>query len=390
MIEYYQLGAGKQLNEIVFAGSHDAGITSGGKNAQTQNLNLFQQAVAGVRFYDLRVAAFATGNVSYGAKQVELKAFHADGMLHKKENKVRSVPGIAGQHAVQRSKLKGGAEGIGLRNILADAKDFVEAYTTEFLILKFDKCTNWGLIAETCVDVLGPAMYTQGGNLNLKTQQDLQGSVIVLFSEGGKRAAGNAWLGQGIYGWRNLGHKEDEDSRSYWPNYDGLQYFGKGGTSVASGAVRGYGGKTKLNLKKQMKYFKSGVEDGNSDVLGMMYWTSTGILESIKKRNDHMWNGSNVTALRRMWSNGLADAIHSRVAHVDPTTHVSGAVLKTFMPNIIMIDFADPTKCKSIYELNSVASSALKSASINLDNEVDELHDRYAELQRNMRRQANV
>ncbi len=27
MISYYQLGAGKQLNEIVVAGSHDAGIT---------------------------------------------------------------------------------------------------------------------------------------------------------------------------------------------------------------------------------------------------------------------------------------------------------------------------------------------------------------------------
>jgi hypothetical protein len=390
MIEYYQLGANKTLSEIVFAGSHDAGIAAGGRNAQTQNLNLFQQAVAGVRFYDLRIAAFATGNVSYGAKQVELKAFHADGLLHKKETKVRSVPGIAGTHKLQRSKLRGGAEGIGLRKILGDARAFVEAYPTEFLLLKFDKCTNWGLIAQTCIDVLGAALYTGGGNLNLKTLQDLRGSVIVLFSESGKVAAGNAYLGGGIMGWRNLGHKEDEDSSSYYPNYDGLQYFGKGGTSVVSGAFKGYKGKTKLNLSKQRKYFKSGVQDGNPDVLGMMYWTSTGLLESIKKRNDHMWNGSNVTALRRMWSNGLYDSIQSRIAHVDPTNHVSGATLKTFMPNIIMIDFADPTKCKTIYELNSVSSSALKSASINLDKEVDDLHRNYAQLQRNTGRRAHI
>jgi hypothetical protein len=391
MIEYFQLGANKTLSEIVFAGSHDAGIAAGGSNAKTQDMNLFLQAVSGVRFYDLRIAAFATGNMSYGAKQVELKAFHADGLLHKKKKVMGSMPGMVGSQRLTSSKLrKGGQVGTGLRKILGDARAFVEAYPTEFLLLKFDKCTNWGLIAQTCIDVLGAALYTGGGNLNLKTQQDLMGTVIVLFSESGKVAAGNAYLGGGIMGWRNLGHKEDEDSHSYYPNYDGLQYFGKGGTSVVSGAFRGYKGKTKMNLSKQKKYFKSGVQDGNPDVLGMMYWTSTGLLESIKKRNDHMWNGSNVTSLRRMWSNGLYDSIQSRVAHVDPTNHVSGATLKTFMPNIIMIDFADPTKCKTIYELNSVSSAALKSASINLDKEVDELYDHYADLQRNMRRQAHM
>ena len=57
MITYYELGASKQLNEIVVAGSHDAGITSGGTNVKTQALDIGEQAQAGVRVFDLRIAA---------------------------------------------------------------------------------------------------------------------------------------------------------------------------------------------------------------------------------------------------------------------------------------------------------------------------------------------
>ena len=35
MIHYANLGLDKQLNQIVFAGSHDAGIDEGDANAQT-------------------------------------------------------------------------------------------------------------------------------------------------------------------------------------------------------------------------------------------------------------------------------------------------------------------------------------------------------------------
>ncbi len=54
---YIELGPDKQLNEIVFAGSHDAGISGGGSNAKTQSLDILGQAQAGVRFFDVRVAA---------------------------------------------------------------------------------------------------------------------------------------------------------------------------------------------------------------------------------------------------------------------------------------------------------------------------------------------
>lgn len=54
MISYYQLGENKKLNEIVFAGSHDAAITQGGGNAKTQDLDVHGQASAGVLLFDIR------------------------------------------------------------------------------------------------------------------------------------------------------------------------------------------------------------------------------------------------------------------------------------------------------------------------------------------------
>ena len=57
MITYYELGPDKQLNEIVVAGSHDAGITSGGGNVRTQALEIGDQAKAGLRVFDLLIAA---------------------------------------------------------------------------------------------------------------------------------------------------------------------------------------------------------------------------------------------------------------------------------------------------------------------------------------------
>ena len=76
-------------------------------------------------------------------------------------------------------------------------------------------------------------------------------------------------------------------------------------------------------------------------------------------------------------------SIESRLAdYVDPTSHVYGTVLKAFMPNIVMIDFADPKKCKTIYELNQAASTSLTNAA----KTVADIHKKYAELQKNMGR----
>jgi hypothetical protein len=243
--------------------------------------------------------------------------------------------------------LSGGTYGMTLTKLLADAARFVQQHTTEFLILKFDKCDNWGHIAQACVDMIDDHLFKQPGNLNRRRLSEVKGKVVVLFSEKGRQAVG--WpnsAARGILAFQNL-----KSGGAFDRNFDGLQYFGKGGTSV----VRPFG-KTAQNIDKQRKLMKKGVGTG-PDVMGMMYWTTTGIFESIRARNDRMWTKVKKQSLRKLWTQGLYESIQERMgAILDGTAHSSGPVLKAFMPNFVMIDFADADKCKTIYDLNTVAS----------------------------------
>ena len=66
-----------------------------------------------------------------------------------------------------------------------------------------------------------------------------------------------------------------------------------------------------------------------------------------------MWQAPNVSELARLWAGGLGDAVKERIpACVDPASFTGGTVLKRFLPNIVMIDFASPRKCQTIFELN--------------------------------------
>lgn len=378
MIKYSDLGAHRKLNEIVMAGSHDAGITGGDANAQTQTLDIGQQARAGVRFFDLRIAAFATGQLDNGVKKVEMRAFHADGMLHKAHSKDRAVVGFTGHGTVQRSKLSGGTDqGMGLVEMLDDAREFVSSadFSSEFLILKFDKCTNWKLIAGLCQARLGQKLYTGGGNLNTKTLGDLAGKVVVAFMpEGYAQLDVNERVG--ITPIKNL----YKPPANYDPAVAGLQYWGAGGTSAMNGKTQN--GKMRENIATQSKIMRSAtmgvkvkkkfqfarsVEYKNGaaspHAMGMMYWTATGLFASIKSRNDNLWTAQNRLGLSETWLNMfmefaqyLQDALPG---NINLASYSSGGTLKMFMPNIVMIDFADPDKCRYIYDLNTVAAVRL-------------------------------
>ena len=378
MIKYSDLGAHRKLNEIVMAGSHDAGITGGDKNAQTQTLNIGQQARAGVRFFDLRIAAFATNQREDGVKKVEMRAFHADGMLHKVENKTRGVVGATGTAVLERSKLKGGTDkGLGLAEMLDDAYDFVSSadFSGEFLILKFDKCTNWKLIAGMCQARLGQKLYTGGGNLNTKTLAQLAGKVIVAFMpEGYAQLDVNERVG--ITPIKNL----YKPPANYDPTASGLQYWGAGGTNPMNGKTQN--AKMRENISKQSKILRSAtmgvqvkkkfqslrsVEYRNGaaspHAMGMMYWTTTGLLASIKSRNDNLWTAKNRLGLSEMWLNmfmEFAEYLQNALPdNINLASYSSGGTLKMFMPNIVMIDFADDDKCQYIYDLNNLAAVRL-------------------------------
>lgn len=357
MVTYYDLGPDKQLNEIVFAGSHDAGITGGGANVQTQDLNILEQAQAGVRIFDLRIAAAASGGKFGNDKLAELRAFHADSKLMKNETKTRHLEDVGRVEQITRTKLKGGAFGMGLSSMLEDAKKFVTSKDggDEFLLLKFDKCLNWALIAETCIDTLGATIYKGGGNLNTKTQRDLRGKVVVLFSGSGyNELAGAYGSADGIQRFKNLHNKETGDS-AYDSSYVGLQYYGKGGTSVAKAF-----GKQKQNEKKQAKLMEGAKALGSWEILGMMYWTTTGMLESIKKRNDKMWDTPNIAKLKNVWSGGLEEYMMMANPLLLPEgSPAIGPQRKRYMPNIVMIDFADEMKCQHIRALNDLTADEL-------------------------------
>jgi hypothetical protein len=338
MIQYYDLGAEKRLNEIVMAGSHDAGITQGGGNAMTQNLDILGQAYAGVRLFDLRVAAAAVGV----QPEVKMKTYHGPLTSVAVRKEVRGMP-QAGKQNVKESSVTG-TWGEGLQKILNQAQDFVTTNPTEFLILKFDKCKNWPLIAKLCVQELGKDLYQGAGNLNKKTLSDLKGKVIVVFTQEGLDKIGPGYLGHGgILEIRNL-----YEGGVYVKDFDGLQYYGKGGTDLSTRE----GKSIQENYDKQVRLMRGGAA-GDANVMGMMYWTTTGLVGNIRERNEMMWNNVHRPEMAKLWANGLGDAVKTRIpACVDPTSFVGGTILKRFLPNFVMIDFASSFKCGTIYKLN--------------------------------------
>jgi hypothetical protein len=356
MITYYELGPDKQLNEIVVAGSHDAGITGGATNVKTQSLDIGEQASAGVRVFDLRIAATSVPGQRAGLpKQAELKAFHANPAAMKNETKSRHL-GDGMMVDLQRTKFKldAGDFGLGLNQMLRDAEHFVTIDAPdEFLILKFDKCLNWPLIADACRDKLGDVMFKRHVNLNTRKLSELAGHVICVFSDKGviEIAHQRNWGPiHGILGFTNL----SSSSVGYQDDYPGLQYYGKGGTSVAKPF-----NKLTQNEKKQRKLV-GGATRAGPEVMGMMYWTTTGILESIDERNDTMWEAPNVAKLKRLWAQGLAEYVYQEnPLDIPEGSPAIGPIRKQKLPNIVMIDFADERKCAVIRGLNDLTPDQL-------------------------------
>lgn len=359
-LDYLAKYPNKRLNEVVIPGAHDAGIyTANRDNVQTQALNIAQQANAGCRFFDMRIA---THKSKQGGTTVYThKAYHLDGSLVL-QNKVKNVPGIKSYQNVSHAGGWGGE----LETMLAQAAGFVATNPTEFLILKFSKCANWGDIAETCIRVLGEQQYRDGGNLNNKTVQQLAGRVITVFDESARKHLTEVITQQrgrphGIMFIKALYDKETGRSSSYDPHYWGIQYFGKFSSTDKVGK----------NTAKQAKILNDGAAT-HIDALGMMYWTTTGLLGNIRERNDGMWSLSNVAALRQTWEAGLEAAIWNRFGRekesalrlAATTGGALGGRMKAFMPNIVMMDFVDPNKCDIVDQLNAVAATALQKLAI--------------------------
>jgi hypothetical protein len=358
---FLQHYANKQLNQIVIPGAHDAGIYGEGKtNVITQSLDIGQQANAGVRFFDMRIATVKRSDGSY-----EQRSYHLDGSLVKNQKHKGAKPGEVQSHQVVAHA--GGWGKDTLSDMLTQAKSYVAANPSEFLILKFSKCYNLMDVVDTCVRVLGDAQFNHnksGGakiNLNTRTVASLAGKVITLFDPKemeklGFVAKGQIYSGCLFYG--ELFDKETKSSKAYETEFHGLQYFGKFSSTSD----------VKTNTKKQTKLMESGTAC-HKNAMGMMYWTTTGLLGNIKERNDTMWTGVNSQALREVWEAGYKKALTAQLGALNFNDlyqkngkfYVANKNAWTsFTPNIVMMDFADYQKCVTIYNLNRVKNEMLE------------------------------
>lgn len=120
-IKYYDLGGLKKLHEIVMVGTHDAAITRGHGNVQTQTLNILQQATAGVRFFDLRIAAAKVAGTTGQPKGVELQAYHGS-LSTKTKTRAVTIGGVTQNRQVERSTMKYEGWGLSLNSLLQDVR----------------------------------------------------------------------------------------------------------------------------------------------------------------------------------------------------------------------------------------------------------------------------
>jgi hypothetical protein len=150
----------------------------------------------------------------------------------------------------------------------------------------------------------------------------------------------------GILGFQNL-----YEGGTYRDNFDGLQYYGKGGTSIKKPFF-----KQSQNVKKQRKLLQGAIALQNPQVMPMMYWTTTGIFESIENRNEEMWEPPNVQKMKNLWKSGAKEMVEYRNPLTLPQgSPLAGITRKRLIPNIVMMDFADPGKCQTIRDLNDMS-----------------------------------
>jgi hypothetical protein len=338
------------LCDVVFPGTHDAGIygTALGGTARTQSLTLGEQAEAGVRYFDLRIATIKTAN------GLEQRAFHAPALKQK-------TSAAGGYQAPSLSKkvkigLFTGYGGDRLSQMLDQARAFVLVNPGEFLILRFSKCGNMEEVVNQCLLKLGNERFAQNVNLNVALVGSLQGKVIVIIDQEDfdKLPTALKVSAPGLLPVKAMFNSEGGHA-SYDPNKWGLQYFGKYSNTRSSAK----------NARKQAEILAQGPVS-SPEMLGMMYWTLTTkvgeklmkTFESIQARDRKMWN-SGQQALTSVWRAGVKDHIIARAGHqhrqwlsVGYPPTAMGRSAKSFMPNIVMMDFADANRCATVWNLN--------------------------------------
>lgn len=361
----FQNYPGKRLCDVVFPGSHDAGITSGLGNAKTQSLDIEAQANAGCRWFDLRLLK----TTPFGKKSSTHSKF-----------KTYHIAGVAGKKTSRATRLLGGLQGtfgLSLDKIIDGAHKFLNVNGAEFLLFRFSKCQHHADLFNELKNGLSYRLFKGAVNLNEITVDDqrIRGKVVVLFDDGELNKVG-ATPQEGCLGVKSLfaygldsKGKETKDlaPKPYVANYNGIQYFGKFGATTTKTDIGPNGSKFRTNLKKQENYLTKGgwTYRATPEVLGMMYWTTTGVFQNILSRNQRMWNQVHSRALVTLWEQGLEEALTSRVGYLSSPL-IQGQV-SSFIPNIVMMDDVNSGRCELVWQLNRCTNGTILAVNSNAE-----------------------
>lgn len=348
-----------KLSDIVIPGSHDAGVFGdmdvaeqkvgnqvvgqqlvdgqGGSTVHTrwcrpswakcQHTNLKGQALCGSRFFDLRI--YVKQRTFWGEKK--LKAGHFTAM----EGNSWKEPSL-------------GAYGGSLISLINDAVEFVRAYNSEFLILRFSHVKNHKLVREGIRAQLAQMgafdsdnIYTGGiRNLGEVTLAELQGKVVMVFDSqfnSVRDRHGSKWM----IPWQKL---EDDKGKN------GLHTCGifKGDSDINQvKAMQDFAiNEHKLHLKSRTC----------PDHLCCVYWQQTGGASSGKL---------NVKAMTTGTANSAHSALPSLILELLTLWGERGGPPAPPTANVISHDFVTPDTCETVIKMNPIYWGNSEIAAVN-------------------------
>lgn len=379
------IGPGTRLHDIIMPGSHDAGMNVGDietndhgwkKAGATQDLDLFNQLLAGARWFDVRLDV-VSGHEGF-------TAYHGGDA---RKGRGLSSPGNYGQNSTC-------SWGQSWTDMLNDIVMFLDCHQTEFLFIRLSKChvTFW--------DQLGPTIagrFEQDQDKLLKNYPhnlieanafELTGRCIFLVDD---KDVHNHHIHEsnGIYRLEKVkGHSPNSHASASTPLY----YCG---TYSDSTNIKQILGEEMLEatlvktLKKEMEkasakpnwrgklpkvnqagrlaaHFNGNCGGATNQHLMLLYWTSTAGASSAINPFSTMNVSLNTRTLNQKatisgYLEKVKEALKSNAFHLFneaqynymKETFDTATAKDLFLPNVVMYDFINPTQSKEIIEMNN-------------------------------------
>ncbi|EIL95462.1 hypothetical protein UUC_18224, partial [Rhodanobacter denitrificans] len=92
----------------------------------------------------------------------------------------------------------------------------------------------------------------------------------------------------------------------------------------------------------------------------------TGVVRSIKGRDKKAWTTSGKQQLKQLWTEGGYNYMSNSVPEAFPLdSHATN--FQIYLPNFVMVDFADENKGQTIYDLNRLSRADIIQLNSSID-----------------------